>query len=104
MITPKDSLIFGFLLSALFPLIAYADAVDSFLTTLSEEILNPLVTLLFALALLYFVWGVITFISNADSPLAQETGKQHMIWGIVGMFIMVGVYGIIWFITSSLGI
>ncbi len=100
----KTSVIYGVVATTLFPSTAYADAVDSFLATLGEEILNPIVTLLFALALLYFVWGVITFISNADSPIEQETGKQHMIWGIVGMFIMVGVYGIIWFITSSLGI
>ena len=86
------------------PFRAHADAVDTFIETLSREVLNPLVMLMFALALIYFVWGVIKFIANSENPTEMEAGKQSMIWGVVGMLIMVGVYGIIAFITGSLGI
>jgi len=32
---------------------------------------------------------------NLDKGGEHEEGKKHMLWGIVGMFIMASVYGII---------
>lgn len=78
-------------------------AVVAFLGRVSTEILNPLIALMFALALGYFIWGVLRFIWNADSEDARESGKRSMFWGIIGMLIMVSVFGIIKFICSSIG-
>jgi len=86
------------------PLVSFADEVDTFIANVSREILNPIVSLLFVLALLFFTWGVFKFVANPDEPAERETGKQNMIWGVVGMFIMVGAYGLIWFLRQSLGI
>lgn len=47
-----------YLLILLFPNIAYADF-DSFLKNVNNEIVNPLIKLLFALAVVYFLWGVL---------------------------------------------
>ncbi|MEK7662375.1 MAG: hypothetical protein AAB355_02700 [Patescibacteria group bacterium] len=74
---------------------------DSFLSRVSYYILNPLIGLFFALALMYFIWGVVVFIKNTDNETEKETGKNHMIWGIIGLFIMIGVYGIIGLITGT---
>jgi len=86
------------------PFISFADEVDNFIANVSREILNPIVELLFVLALLFFTWGVFKFVANPDAPAERETGKQNMIWGVVGMFVMVGAYGLIWFLRNSLGI
>ena len=77
---------------------------DSFLGRVSQYILNPLIGLFFALALMYFIWGVLVFIKNADNETERDTGKKHMMWGIIGLFIMIGVYGIIGLITGTLGL
>lgn len=67
-------------------------------------IINPLIAILFALALAIFLWGIARFIWSADDETSRQQGKNHMIWGLVGMFIMVSVYGILNVATSVLGI
>jgi hypothetical protein len=65
-------------------------------------IIIPLIKLLFAAGLVFFFWGLAQFIMNADSDEGRTKGKQHMIWGIVGMFIMIGAYAIINILTNTL--
>lgn len=74
------------------------------LNKISDQIINPIILLLFVLALLYFIWGVTQYVIKADSDEQREQGKQHMIWGVVGMFIMVAVYGIIGIIKNTIGV
>ncbi len=68
---------------------------DKILTKISTYILNPIIGLMFAFALLYFVWGAIAFVKNAPNPDKRKEGLEHIVWGTVGMAIMVSVYGII---------
>lgn len=77
---------------------------DSFLLKFNDAILNPLITLLFAIAVVYFSWGIFEFIRDSDSGEAREKGKSHMVYGIVGMFIMIAVFGIMRLITNTLGL
>jgi hypothetical protein len=76
----------------------------SFINKVSQVIINPAIQLLFLLALLYFLWGVFKFVKGSDADDSRETGKQHMIWGIFGMFIMISAYGILNFIIGSVGV
>lgn len=78
-------------------------SVKSFVGKISTEILNPLIALMFAVAMMYFFYGVAAYIWNPDNEEAREKGRIGMIWGIVGMFIMVAVFGIMRFIISSIG-
>ena len=68
---------------------------DTLIERISTQILNPIISLLFALATLYFLWGVAKFIMNTDNEQARTEGKDSMVWGIVGMFVMVVAYGIV---------
>jgi uncharacterized membrane protein len=65
------------------------------LDKIKANILNPFIAFLMVLALVYFLYGVFQFIAGYDSPAAKEAGKQHMIWGVVGMAIMISVYGLL---------
>ncbi len=92
----------------LFPDTAYAAtevpaSVLSFVGKISTEILNPIIEILFAFALAYFIYGVAAYIWNPDNEEAREKGRRGMLWGIVGMFIMVSVFGIMKFLISSIG-
>ncbi len=58
-------------------------------------IVNPLITLAFICALAYFFFGVILFIKQRDSSAEDANqGKQHLLWGTVGLFIMVSAFAI----------
>jgi|TARA_B100000315_G_C14150532_1_gene395521 cell division protein FtsW (lipid II flippase) len=70
---------------------------------LSRAIIQPLIGLLFALALLLFFWGIFQFISNADNEEGRDKGKRHMIWGILGMFIILSVWGILGVLGATFG-
>lgn len=67
-------------------------------------IITPLVTALFFFALLIFVWGMFGLIAHGDDAESRKTGQNHILWGVVGMAIMVSVYGIIRVIGATVGV
>lgn len=77
---------------------------NELLGKINEFILNPLITLLFFVALIVFFWGLFEFVSNAGNEEARAKGKRNIMWGIIGMFIMISVYGIIRIILGTFGI
>lgn len=83
--------------------IAFA-SVDSFMANVSEVIINPLIILLFALAVAYFTYGVLKFVLNAENEEKRTEGKNAMLWGIVGLVIMIGVWTILNLVLNTLNI
>lgn len=69
-----------------------------------ETIINPLILFLFALAVAFFLYGVLEFIMNQQSEEKKTTGKSHMLWGIIGITIMMGVWAIMNIILNTLNI
>ena len=66
------------------------------ISILQNKIVNPTITFFFVLGLVVFGWGIVQFIiasQNADAGGVEE-GKRHMVWGIIGLAIIVGVFGI----------
>jgi len=66
--------------------------------------LNQIIVIIFALATVYFVWGVTQYVRSAGDQKALEQGKKTMIYGIIGMVVMGGAWGIVTLILNSLGI
>jgi hypothetical protein len=50
---------------------------------------------------LYFVWGALQFVLHGADEGAREKGKLTMLWGSVGIFIMVSAWGIIYFVSNT---
>jgi heme/copper-type cytochrome/quinol oxidase subunit 4 len=69
-----------------------------------KTLIGAIIPIIFGIAIIYFFWGLITFLKSAGDPKAQEAGKSHMIWGIIVLVIMVAVYGIINWVTQTTGI
>jgi len=69
--------------------------VSEVIAKVDAAILRPLITLLFAAAFAYFLWGVYVFIKSADNPEGRETGRRHILFGIIGIAIMVTVNALI---------
>lgn len=62
-----------------------------------------LIPLLGAIAFLVFVYGVAKFIRSAGSEKDLKDSKNILIWGVIGLFVLVSVWGIITFIRSEFG-
>lgn len=93
--------------SLLQPNIAYAatsTAITQFVYKIDQYILNPLIILLFGVGLAYFLFGVLKFMIDRSSGGEGEGGREHMLWGVVGMFLMIAVFGLIKIIEHTLGI
>ena len=88
------------------PFFAFAQQIRT-LTDLINRfilILNALIPLIFGVALIGFLWGVSKFILNADDEKAREEGKKVMIYGIIGLFVMVAIWGIVLLLANTFGI
>ncbi|MEK7135186.1 MAG: hypothetical protein AAB780_00575 [Patescibacteria group bacterium] len=67
------------------------------------DIVLTLTKIAVALALLAFFWGLVRFIfAVGGDTAAVEQGRTLMIWGLVALFVMVAVWGIIYFIGDEL--
>lgn len=53
------------------------------------------IPLVFALAVLMFVWGVVQFVINSSEEVKKEKGRQFMIWGVIALTVMVSVWGLV---------
>lgn len=74
-----------------------------FLANLNTVVIRPGLLLLFGVAFVIFIWGLVEFIRNADDSDGRETGKKSIMWGLVGMVIMISVYGIIRIAYGTIG-
>ncbi|OHA87982.1 MAG: hypothetical protein A2741_01490 [Candidatus Zambryskibacteria bacterium RIFCSPHIGHO2_01_FULL_43_27] len=75
-----------------------------FLKKISTLILNPVLALLFFIAFVIFVYGIVRFIMGASDDKAREEGKRAIGYSLIGMFVMISVYGIMRFVLSTFGI
>lgn len=91
-------LIFGLLFT---PFLAFA-GIDTFVASISEHIINPIIYFAFVLAVVYFIYGIFEFIKDADSGEAREKGRKHILFGLIGITIMVMVFFIMRVILKTL--
>jgi len=63
-----------------------------------------IVPAIFALAFLVFIWGVMKyfFIGGGDEKKRVE-GRQFVLWGILGMVVLLSVWGFVNILLSTLG-
>ena|SRR3989344_3052423 len=92
-----------------FPFItsAQADALDTdwftdALATLGN-FLDLLVPFLVGLAVVLFLWGVLTYVMAGADDEKKKNARNFMIWGIIAIFVMVSVWGIIEILTNLFG-
>ena len=80
------------------------DLAHGLVARVNAVILFPLITLLTAVALVYFLWGGFQYVYNAGSDQKRAEGKQHMIWGIIGLLVMLSAYSILSIAANTFGI
>ena len=90
------------------PVLAFAQGANlggiSQLVTQFGQILAKIIPIMFALAIIYFFWGLIKYIQGAGDPKQAAEGKSIMIWGVIAIAVMISIYGLVAWLQSSLGI
>lgn len=92
------------LLFFLFAIQAHAAAIETtaeIVRRFETVLIKPTLLLIFTASFFLFVWGLFMFMFDLDKVGEHKEGKYHMWWGLIGMFIIVAVYGIIALISNT---
>ena len=89
------------------PLVTSAAALNN-ISDVGSFVINTIngviVPVLFAVAFIVFLWGAFnTFILGANSEDVKEKGKNLMLYGLIGFFVMVSIWGLVNILTGSIG-
>jgi hypothetical protein len=82
--------------------VAHADVV-ALMKSIDRVVLNPIIFFLFAAAMVYFLYGVAQYFLSPGNEEIRKKSKTQMIWGIIGLFVMVAVFGIMQIILNTWG-
>jgi len=67
------------------------------------QLLDAIVPVLIALAVVYFVWGVVQFVISNDEE-AKTTGRNRIIFGIIGLAVIIGLWGLVSLLSNTFGL
>jgi predicted PurR-regulated permease PerM len=63
-----------------------------------------LIPLAIALAVLYFLWGILKYITSGGDEEARKTAINTIIYGIIILFVMVSVWGLVNLLRGSVSL
>jgi hypothetical protein len=68
-----------------------------------SQLFNAVIPVLIALGVVYFVWGVIQYVVSSDEE-AKKTGKMRIIYGIIGLAVIIGMWGLVNVLRNTFGL
>lgn len=68
-----------------------------------QDLLNAVVPVLVALGIVYFVWGVVSYMIGSDEE-AKKKGRDRVIYGIIGLAVIVAMWGLVNILTDTFGL
>lgn len=91
------------LVLAVIPMLTFAQTNAQSILNDVGGLLGTIIRLLFAAALAYFIFGVIKFVIAGD-PEKKTEARSIVIQGIIGLFVIVSVWGLVGVIQSTFNI
>ena len=64
------------------------------------NVLDTLIPVLIVLGIVYFVWGVVQYVMASEED-AKKKGRNRMIYGIIGLVVIVSMWGLVGIITNT---
>ena len=91
---------------ALAPAFVFAQSLGNIETLMRSigRLVDIALPIVVAVALLGFFWGLVKFIFAQGNEEAKADAKKIMLWGIIALFVMVSVWGLIRFIGNAFGV
>jgi hypothetical protein len=75
------------------------------LTSAVDTILNfikgSVIPAIFAIALVIFLWGIVSYMIAGDDEEKKKTGRTYIIYGIIGLAVMASVWGLVGLLTGE---
>jgi hypothetical protein len=88
---------------ALVPSFAFAQAIvdANTLTYKLTNIGNTVIGILIAFAVIWIIWNVIRYIIASDDPENRKKYGYAVLWGIVGLFLILSIWGLVRILTNT---
>lgn len=65
---------------------------------------KSVIPLLITVALVAFMYGVIEYLINGEDENKRKEGRKFMLWGVISLFVMLGIFGILQVLGNTFGI
>ena len=80
--------------------VVFRDIVDFANCTISTTI----IPLLFSLAVLIYIWGIIQYVIAEDDEGKRKKAKDTIVYGIIGLFVMISIWGLVRILGNTFGV
>ncbi|MDD5318289.1 MAG: hypothetical protein PHF79_00495 [Candidatus Pacebacteria bacterium] len=78
-----------------------ASGVFSLLAT-ATALINQLLPFIISLTVLVFLWGILMYVTSGADTEKRAEARGYMIWGIIALFVMVSVWGLVNILAKSI--
>lgn len=68
-----------------------------------KRILDAILPLIIAIAVVWFIWGVFQYVVAVNDE-KKSAAKDKIIYGIIGLFIMISVWGLVNILVRTFGL
>ena len=94
---------------ALLPFLALAQALksgtlDGIAGGLLSVLNSIIIPLMIAIAVIIFFYGVVKYVLATGDDAARAQARSLMIYGVVGLFVMVSIWGLVGLLQGTFGI
>ena len=66
-----------------------------------NDIVNVIIPLFMTVAVAVFLWGIIMYITAGGDAEKEKTARGYIIYGIIGLFVLVAFWGLVTVITNT---
>lgn len=66
-------------------------------------LLRFIIPLLITLGVVFFIWGVIHYLLNPENSAKRDEAKQYILWAIIGLFVIVSMWGLVQIFRATFG-
>ena len=73
---------------------------EQVLSSVITEIYSPIYQAVVGVSIVYFFYGVAKYLMDLNNPEKQTFGKSHLLYGMIGLFIILSVGGILEFLSG----
>ncbi len=86
------------------PLVSFAQGADAFsILTVIKTLMDKVIPVLITAALLFFIYGVVRYLMATD-PDEKGNFKKFIVKGIIGLFLILSIWGIVGVIQRTFGV
>jgi len=71
------------------------------LSAVISGVLQNIIAILIGAAVLVFLWSIIKYLMKGKNESDRQDAKKYMIYGIIAIFIMVSVWGLIGLLNQT---